>query len=843
VKIDALMDPLEYAGSTELPYTDFAIRANGKVHLRAFQSKNDVGVTVLGSLLVYLEDVPVRVQVPGLAYQGGAAYVALFLDHSRFSGATAQGDAEDRLYVLDLLQGTTAKVLRPTPNGQGGVDLYELPETFPWARKTCQLDPSTTGVWRCNAELLLRLPADAFAEPAPGLQPGVGLAMVGDFGLGSMPEEIASIQMNSGWDTSPHKDRRFAQTLLLGPPRGFPKTYMSWNVRRSSMSSLGGIFTNAVADEDVGRFLADMDVVALQEGWNLVMMSRVLNGANQRRAALGLPAFAAHGPVDFDLSTFKTVVSTLVAPILGYEGTTGGLWVYSSLPLAAEGFHSFKACKGEDCFKAKGVQWVRLYLNPPSPTNSGPTCKSPSPDNPAAGCDFPPSGGHYVDVFNTHLQASGTKICQDEALKNDLKAAVSCGLLSPVLAAACAILSDIAQKDWHCDEPDESVRAQQLQEMAQYIAGVTSERNDRPVIIMGDFNLDGRTLDYGGPNEYTKLLATLGIGPSNPPGSTSTPRSDIVNPWRHDYDWDVDHGDVARERPEIKWQAEGGRCAGTFIGELEGHEESNCDFAGNYDGVGRLDYILVKPPTPPDSPTYASASWVAKKVDGDPGVWRSPWPGFTNNHGGPGNRLSDHKPVAATIELAPLRAAPKYHEDWKHNLRIDVVSANGTGEGDCWGELDMYPRMWAFRKRGGVSELRMNKIHGFVCEDRNVVSVPTNSACMWSWGYLPTGPEAQDPAVDSWHELILSMWDADSGCGGDDHLDVVPGAWWVNELIRWKPGLVGMRGIDKWGGLILVPQGDRPIPDNDPLGHCSGHVPTQVCMRVSFPELPPGEQW
>jgi hypothetical protein len=850
VKIDGTWGALEYAGESELPYTDFAIRANGKVHLKAFQSKNALGVTVLGTLLVFLEDIPINLE--GAVGAGGpaAGYVSLFVDHSRFTGTSFQAEGRDRLYVIDVLQGTLAKVYELVPDGQGGFTLYENAETFPWAKKPCKLDPSMAGLWRCSAELLLPLPADAFAEPAPSLQPGIGLAVFGNFGRGSMPEETAKVFVEQNVFIPPYYDRRWAQTLLLGPPRGFTNTFMSWNVRRSKMSSLGGPYTNAVDDEAIGRYLALNDIVALQEGWNLDMMTRVLGFANARRATYGLPPFVANGPVDFELSTFKSVVAMVAGPVIGNEGSTGGLWVYSSLPVASEGYHSFKACKGEDCFKAKGVQWVRLLLNPPSPKNSGPGCKPWSTDSPASGCDFPPSGGHYVDVFNTHLQADNPRLCQDAQLSNSIKEAIPLAMANPILAYAYLMLKTLAEKDWNCAQSDASVRAEQLQEAAEYIATITANRNDRPVIILGDFNIDGRTLDYHGSNEYTRLLRSLGVGPSLPPGSSSTPRSDIISPWRWDYDWDIDHGDIARERPEIQWQdtpqQQGGRCAGTFIGDLGGSEASNCKFAGNFDGTQRFDYILVKPPTPPDSATFASSKWVAKKADTvDPGVWFSPWPGFTNNHGGPGNRLSDHKPVVATIELAPLVAAPKYHKDWKHNLTIQVVSANGTGEGDCDGQLDMYPRMWAFRQRNGVWEKRMNRIEGAVCGDRNAVSLQAHGHCVGSWGYFPWGaPEPQDPSQDWQHNLTLSMWDADSWCSGDDLLTVVPGARWVQQYIVWNPGRINMQGINDWGNTVPIPKMDEwLIKDVEPIPRCSVVTPTKVCMLCSFPELAPGDQW
>ena len=49
-----------------------------------------------------------------------------------------------------------------------------------------------------------------------------------------------------------------------------------------------------------------------------------------------------------------------------------GTWIFSHLK-PASGTHVYsgiKTCRGEDCLKAKGVQWVRFNLNPSTPENS-----------------------------------------------------------------------------------------------------------------------------------------------------------------------------------------------------------------------------------------------------------------------------------------------------------------------------------------------------------------------------------------------------------------------------------------------------------------------------------------
>ena len=79
-----------------------------------------------------------------------------------------------------------------------------------------------------------------------------------------------------------------------------------------------------------------------------------------------------------------------------------------------------------------------------------------------------------------------------------------------------------------------------------------------------------------------------------------------------------------------------------------------CSYASDWNRSARYDYILIRPPVPPADPGYGSTGWVAAKTEGDdPGVWFSPFPSF-GSYGGPPERLSDHKPVMATIQHVKL---------------------------------------------------------------------------------------------------------------------------------------------------------------------------------------------
>jgi len=515
--LDGQWTPAEYAGGTELPYTNWQVKASGTIAIKVWRWKPwatpTAGAVQFGSrnhLQVYLREIPFSAKDKG--------EICIRLDNNRFTGATARATAEDRVYCVDMFTGANHKAYRPSAwtGGNGSVSLWPIQEPFAVHTNKCTPDPSTSAVLRCSAELDVPLADSAFERPDPALDPGIGLAVVGmgrdAMPRGSMPEAITKDGGTSY--ASPWADRRKALTLLFGPPQGFAKRYMSWNIRRSSIGKPAGPFS-AVDDADVGRFLAGdrpgsdgpNDIVAVQEGWNLEMMDRVLEAANGWRKSVDAEAFRAYGPVGFELSSFRKVVKAVAGAFIGDEGTTGGLWVLSPLPAGGTSFHAFKTCKGEDCFKAKGVQWVRLMLNPPSPQNTDNKCLEAAHES----CAPPPSGGDYIDVFNVHMQASNTELCKYDNLRGDIAAALAALVVDPAVAPALLILKQLAEKDWNCDMSDEQVRAQQLEEIRQFVenhaVNPATGLHDRPSVIMGDFNIDGRNLG----SEYVRMIKTLGV--------------------------------------------------------------------------------------------------------------------------------------------------------------------------------------------------------------------------------------------------------------------------------------------------------------------------------------------
>jgi len=836
--VDGKRDPKEYGGGVTLPYTDWMVKAGGTVHAKAWRLKPQIGakpgLVPLGrtnnQLQIYLENIPF--------YSKDVRELCLFVDNNRFSGTTTTAGSEDRVYCVDMNQGTNSKVLRPGYLGK----LQQVSEWFPVSTPTCAPDPSKGTVMRCSAELTISLPDSAFVAPDLGLDPGIGFAILatgvpGNPSHGSMPEAITQ----SVAPTAPWADRRKALTLLLGPPQGFAKSYMTWNVRRSSIDKLAGEFS-VVDDEDIGLFLAGHqpwsftphDIVAIQEGWNEDQMAEVFDTANHVRISYGLGGYNTYGPVDFELTVFRKFVNEIAKPFVGDEGTTGGLWILSPLPDGGKSFHSFKACKGEDCFKAKGVQWVRLMLNPPTPEN---TDQSKCAGSSSQACEPPPSGGDYVDVFNTHLQADDPRLCKDVFLKDSIWSslgALAATITDPFEIGVLEGLKKLAQNDWNCGMSDEEVRALQLEEMNAFISShavhPATGLPDRPAIIMGDFNIDGSKLG----SEYQRMLETLTISPPN--SVYGQPATDLLNPWPFDFDWDIDHGDIALERgSQIDFST--GKCAGTYIGSTGGKQEDTCDFAGKWNGDQRFDYVLVRPPYLPNHSSYAATTWVAGKKEGeDPGVWFSPFPSF-GSYGAPPERLSDHKPVTATIEHVKLRYPPLYHAQWNHEVVFRVTSADGSNHGDCWtcGAVDPQVMRGGLRLHNGQNEWRMYKAWGSTCQNNATVSWPADS-CTNDWNYS----DKQILPADTAHTFFAALYDDDDS-SSNDAMYTFSNEEWPQQAIDWVGGWVRMRGYkDPSRKFSWIP--DWPIRDSDPIPQSTGSSPTSMTLLCSFAELPPGEQ-
>jgi hypothetical protein len=353
----------------------------------------------------------------------------------------------------------------------------------------------------------------------------------------------------------------------------------------------------------------------------------------------------------------------------GFTDTQGGLWVMSHLPLASQNYHVFTSdsCRGEDCWKAKGVQWVRLMLQDPG--SFEPKCRTSTMN-----CNKPPSGDDFIDVFNTHLQANEPLLCKLDSDWADIKAAVLAVLASfvdPVLAFHAAILIELVEGDLNCNTlTDRQARLSQLRQMNKFISAVAA--TDRSSLVLGDFNINGKPING---SEYQDALVALKIA------AGGTPDDDTVSALPPG-GFDIRHGDILRERTDVDFAT--GKCTGTFIDEAGGTPDATCNaFAGGTDAKERLDYILVRPPQL-ISQWQGYPRWFISAVDPKL-VWTSPFPSLSGAFSSTPLRLSDHKPITAALSFARLSNPPKYNPSWKHKVEQRVISVDATDVDDCLG--------------------------------------------------------------------------------------------------------------------------------------------------------------
>lgn len=320
-------------------------------------------------MALYFDDIPFRTTAVNPMSDWA---LEVYVDGTRFGGTTMCFDARDRRYEFNFAAHSFS-VFHPRGTAQTCNVINQGWRTtsdsrVQFAVKGCAPDKTTPTVIRCSAEARIPIPhQDMEVAPTDGLKlltPGIGFGVTSRRGRGAMPEYIAADLAN--YPHGAHTDRTRFPTLLFGPPKGphsFPLRIMSFNVRRFASPGLKGPFASVVSG-DIGKFVAPLDVVALQEGWDEAEVKTILKYANLERAVLGKPPFDLHGPVDFNPSLSKAIEQTVgttalcawstVQPGSSKEGkcetsgTHGGLWVLTSLQLAMSGREVYDKCKGED---------------------------------------------------------------------------------------------------------------------------------------------------------------------------------------------------------------------------------------------------------------------------------------------------------------------------------------------------------------------------------------------------------------------------------------------------------------------------------------------------------------
>jgi hypothetical protein len=248
--IDGVLSPHAYDGATELPYTDQALKAEAKVRVKAVQYDSGYNKGQ-GYMNVYLEDMPWVPYNPSIGgdtlVDRGPLYV-VYVDFNRFNGADASVGAEDRFFVIDVTGVQPATIYREDAPGA-----FTSIGTAAFHAGTCAPDPSTAYIWRCGGELRIPLGNDMkrFAAPNEDVDPGIGFAVYPFAVSGKLRAGLPEIQVAGQSLPIMITDRRAAVSLLFAKPKGYQLQYMTWNIRRSSVSLLAGDFSKT-PDDAVG---------------------------------------------------------------------------------------------------------------------------------------------------------------------------------------------------------------------------------------------------------------------------------------------------------------------------------------------------------------------------------------------------------------------------------------------------------------------------------------------------------------------------------------------------------------------------------------------------------------
>lgn len=801
--VDGVKGAKEYAGSVVLPFmTDGAypagiaggsgkLQANGRVYLQRVTLKGTLPLLVPRNVMyAYFEDVYVWSDGNGNPFAG----LNVYLDNNRFDGPDANAHAEDRRYRVNLASGSAVTVEQPSGVGSATTwGVAPLVIGLQYAAGGC-VNTSTPRVMKCSGEMKIPLHSSAWTEPAAGLAPGVGFMARTTGVVGMSPDLPVTSYATADWNV------KAWQTVLFTRPRGIDLSVMTWNVRRFESLFESSTF-GTVSAKDIGVFLAKHDIVAIQEGWDRGQVKMIVDEANIVRVGAGLPKYNLYGPIDHE-PAMSEVTQSIVD---GFTDTQGGLWIMSHLPLASHGYHVYTpdSCRGEDCWKAKGVQWARLYLQDPGAWDP----KKCRPED--ANCNKQPSGDDFIDVFNTHLQADDPMLCKGESDWAGIKAAalaILASFVDPVLAFHAAILIELVEADLNCGSlTDRGARAKQLAQMNTFVSQVAAK--DRSSLLLGDFNIDGKLI---AGSEYKDALVALKIAPS------SAPSDDTVSALPPG-GFDIRHGDVVRERTDVDFST--GICIGTSIGETGGAQEPSCTFAGGTDADTRLDYILVRPPQLVAN-WQGYPRWFISAVPGQQ-VWASPFPSLSGAFSATPLRLSDHKPVSAALSFSRLSNPPKYNAGWKHTVEQRVVSVDATGVDDCLGcdEVDPFARLESRIDGASLSFIDPTT----ECSDNQSVTFGSDG-CMANW----FRKRNHTPPSETTVALFAKVWDHDSTSGNDLIHEGTTSEW------NYLNATFGM-SFKLFGSTFALPTWQNP--EAVPMSRCGGVV--DVCHSISVTEIAP----
>ncbi|MBX3199259.1 MAG: endonuclease/exonuclease/phosphatase family protein [Labilithrix sp.] len=765
--LDGVRQPLEYYGALRLPLANLVqMRTGGEVLVTLDPD--------MQTLRIFASNIPVSAATPTLAF---------FVDGDRFASGTNVSTADIGIEVTPSLG--TATRLRPTSWGwEYDSESYEAVSVF---------HGSTT-------DIELELDVSSMVVGGTSDEPALGLAVAlggGEFPLsGALPERVFYETPAQPFYES-YAFRPNFLTLLFEPTLGVPLSVATWNVHRFSpfmrtVLSLPNAFDDStVPVEDVGDALATYDIVGLQELWDPDQALALIAAANARRATLSagdpdryLPGpYYVYGPPNHPPNVLGQTLGTSGFPD---NSSDGGTYILSVYPFAATDYKVYDSCRGEDCYKAKGVQWARIALGAPNAKNQDCRVLDSEDGEIPDGCRDKPSGDLFIDVFNTHLHAEPA-VCEAPALLAQLAAAMT---FAPVQAPFFGLL---AQSEFYCAfRTNNGVRRDQLDQLAGFVDAHADRR--RPALIMGDLNVNGAT---GAEAEYSDMLTRLGMGTAAAPIP--------LNDWPTAYTWDIDMPDLAVEQ--------GALPAITSPGSAE-----------------RLDYILAK--VYPEGRDYETAHFALRRKGFDGFGGNDPvWSTIPTT-------LSDHQLVGAELSLTQLFVPGRYHPTWPHEVTFRVVSQDSTGISDCWGcgQLDTYAWITGFRVDPAENLDQRTHFKTSECTDRWTTHVNTN-ACMhgWYWSSFDMTPPNDNGRPWTGHRFEVALWDHDT-TSGDDHLPVMSAGNDAAVSIDWPTGAITMRSVV---GDFPAGWTDFTLTDLSPVQRCTRTARANVCWELTVLEATP----